>query len=75
MTKGLVAAACWLVGTADAEPPKVDARAWLVENPVSGEVLAQHAQRYQIPIASITKLMTAMVVVSVRQFAKPLVEM
>jgi D-alanyl-D-alanine carboxypeptidase (penicillin-binding protein 5/6) len=56
-----VAAACWLVGTADAEPPKVDARAWLVENPVSGEVLAQHAQRYQIPIASITKLMTVIV--------------
>jgi serine-type D-Ala-D-Ala carboxypeptidase (penicillin-binding protein 5/6) len=56
-----VAAACGLAGTAGAEPPKVDARAWLVENPVTGDVLARHAERYQVPIASITKLMTVIV--------------
>ena len=44
-----------------APPPSVDARAWLVENPVTGEVLASHAARYRMPIASITKLMTVLV--------------
>ena len=39
----------------------VDARAWLVENPVTGEVLASHDARYRTPIASITKLMTVIV--------------
>jgi D-alanyl-D-alanine carboxypeptidase (penicillin-binding protein 5/6) len=38
-----------------------DARAWLVVNPDTGEVLASHDSRYQAPIASITKLMTVIV--------------
>ena len=46
---------------AAAGPPAVDARAWLVENPATGEVLAAHDARYQTPIASITKLMTVIV--------------
>jgi D-alanyl-D-alanine carboxypeptidase (penicillin-binding protein 5/6) len=57
-----LAAACLLAATAEAtSPPRVEARAWLVENPVTGEVLGSHAARYQTPIASITKLMTVIV--------------
>jgi D-alanyl-D-alanine carboxypeptidase (penicillin-binding protein 5/6) len=53
---------CCLAGSATAgPPPTVDARAWLVENPSTGEVLAAHADRYRVPIASITKLMTVIV--------------
>jgi len=58
----LVVAACWVAGTASAaSPPRADARAWLVENAVTGDVLASHADRYEAPIASITKLMTVIV--------------
>jgi D-alanyl-D-alanine carboxypeptidase (penicillin-binding protein 5/6) len=57
-----LASACWLAATAGAAgPPSVDARAWLVENPVTGDVLGSHDARYQTPIASITKLMTVVV--------------
>jgi D-alanyl-D-alanine carboxypeptidase (penicillin-binding protein 5/6) len=57
-----LAAACLLAATAGAAaPPNVDARAWLVENPVSGEVLTSHDARFETPIASITKLMTVIV--------------
>ena len=46
---------------AAAAPPRVDARAWIVANATTGEVLAQHHSRQRIPIASITKLMTVIV--------------
>jgi len=56
------AAAFVLAATAGAAgPPNVNARAWLVENPSTGEVLASHDSRYRTPIASITKLMTVIV--------------
>jgi D-alanyl-D-alanine carboxypeptidase (penicillin-binding protein 5/6) len=42
--------------------PRVDARAYLVENAATGEVLLSHAAQRQLPIASITKLMTVIVV-------------
>ncbi len=42
--------------------PTVDARAWLVENPSTGEVLLAHGASSRVPIASITKLMTVLVV-------------
>jgi D-alanyl-D-alanine carboxypeptidase len=42
-------------------PPQVDARAFIVENPATGEVLAQHGAWVRVPIASITKLMTVVV--------------
>jgi serine-type D-Ala-D-Ala carboxypeptidase (penicillin-binding protein 5/6) len=58
---GVAAAACCLAATAGAAAPSVDARAWLVENPVTGEVLGSHEARYRTPIASITKLMTVIV--------------
>jgi D-alanyl-D-alanine carboxypeptidase len=42
-------------------PPPVLARAFIVENPGTGEVLAQHGAWTRVPIASITKLMTVLV--------------
>jgi D-alanyl-D-alanine carboxypeptidase len=42
-------------------PPPVLARAFIVENPATGEVLAQHGAWARVPIASITKLMTVLV--------------
>ena len=41
--------------------PRVNARAYLVENPVTGEVLVQHGAWGRVPIASLTKLMTVLV--------------
>ena len=58
-----VFAALALVTTAAAVagPPPVLARAFIVENPATGEVLAQHGAWTRVPIASITKLMTVLV--------------
>src|SRR5207244_569033 len=42
-------------------PPHVAGVAYLVTNVRTGEVLLKHAQRRQVPIASITKLMTVLV--------------
>jgi serine-type D-Ala-D-Ala carboxypeptidase (penicillin-binding protein 5/6) len=42
-------------------PPPVLARAFIVENPATGEVLAQHGAFARVPIASLTKLMTVVV--------------
>jgi len=57
------AAALAFVSTtaAHASPPRVTARAYLVENPATGEVLAQHGAWGRVPIASLTKLMTVLV--------------
>ena len=46
-----------------AAPPKVAARAYLVVDGTTGDVLLGHRQRARASIASITKLMTALVVV------------
>jgi len=54
-------AALVLVSSAQAGAPPVSARAFLVENPATGEVLAQHGAWATVPIASITKLMTVLV--------------
>jgi D-alanyl-D-alanine carboxypeptidase (penicillin-binding protein 5/6) len=43
-------------------PPEVTARAWLVADPHSGEVLAEHHSAEPRAIASLTKLMTAWIV-------------
>lgn len=61
LAAALAAAALLAAAAAAAGPPSVDARAWLVENPVTGDVLVSHDARYQTPIASITKLMTVIV--------------
>ena len=59
----LVALLCVLVlaAPASAAAPEVDARAWLVQNGTTGEVLVQHGADQRVPIASITKLMTVLV--------------
>src|SRR2546421_10285475 len=56
-----VAAALLFATPARAGAPAVSARAFLVENPATGEVLAQHGAWARAPIASITKLMTVVV--------------
>ena len=53
--------ACLAAGSARAAAPAPDARAWLVENPATGDVLAEHDAGRRVPIASITKLMTVLV--------------
>jgi D-alanyl-D-alanine carboxypeptidase len=58
---GAIAAALLVVAPAAAGPPKVTARAYLVENAATGEVLAARSARARVPIASITKLMTVLV--------------
>ena len=56
-----LAAALALAVAAVAAPPPVDAEAYLVQNAGTGEVLAAFDEREQLPMASITKLMTAIV--------------
>ena len=56
------AACCAGAATATASPPQLAARAWFVENVATGEVLASHEESTPMPIASITKLMTVLVV-------------
>jgi D-alanyl-D-alanine carboxypeptidase (penicillin-binding protein 5/6) len=69
----LLVTTCYLAGTAAAAAPPalppapaIDASAWLVENPASGEVLTEHNASEPVAIASITKLMTVLVVLDHR---------
>jgi D-alanyl-D-alanine carboxypeptidase (penicillin-binding protein 5/6) len=55
----LVAALAGSARAASAPQPR--ARAWLLENPLTGAVLASHDVGRRMPIASITKLMTLIV--------------
>ncbi|MFN2432921.1 MAG: D-alanyl-D-alanine carboxypeptidase family protein [Gemmatimonadota bacterium] len=57
----LLVAALALAAPAAASAPHVSARAWLVQNASTGEVLLGHNVRERVPIASITKLMTVLV--------------
>jgi serine-type D-Ala-D-Ala carboxypeptidase (penicillin-binding protein 5/6) len=41
-------------------PPQVTGRSYLVENGATGEILFSHDAREQVPVASITKLMTVL---------------
>ncbi len=63
MRRGLlvVAVALAFVGAARAAVPNPDARAFTVVNASTGEVLASHDAHAQVPVASITKLMTVLV--------------
>ena len=54
-------AALAFAAAAQAAVPPVSARAFIVENAATGEVLAQHGAWARAPIASITKLMTVIV--------------
>jgi serine-type D-Ala-D-Ala carboxypeptidase (penicillin-binding protein 5/6) len=56
-----VAAVALIVGApARAGIPSVEARAFLVQDATTGEVLAQHNASARVPIASLTKLMTVL---------------
>ena len=54
--------ACLVAVAATAAPPAVRGEAYVVQNATTGEVLAADDERERLPIASITKLMTALVV-------------
>lgn len=56
-------AAAAFAAAALAAPPPVQAEAYFVQNAATGEVLATHDERERRPIASITKLMTALLAV------------
>lgn len=56
-----LAATLALAAAAAAAPPPVDAEAYMIQNAGTGEVLAEQDARERLPIASITKLMTAIV--------------
>jgi D-alanyl-D-alanine carboxypeptidase (penicillin-binding protein 5/6) len=55
------AAALVLAAPAQAGAPAVSAQSFIVENPATGEILAQKGAWAKVPIASITKLMTVLV--------------
>lgn len=55
------AATLALAVVAAAAPPPVDAEAYLVQNSGTGEILAEQDADERLPMASITKLMTAIV--------------
>lgn len=57
----LVASGVTPAGAAAQEPPRLDARAWVLVDAADGERLAGRAVSRELPIASATKLMTAYV--------------
>jgi len=60
----LLALALWLVPgavAAQAGPEGIEAKSWIVVDARAGDVLASHAAKRRLPIASTTKLMTAYV--------------
>jgi D-alanyl-D-alanine carboxypeptidase (penicillin-binding protein 5/6) len=57
----VAAAGLIFVASAHAGAPQVNARAFVVVDGTTGDVLAQHAAGRRLPIASITKLMTVLV--------------
>jgi D-alanyl-D-alanine carboxypeptidase (penicillin-binding protein 5/6) len=56
----VAAAALALAAPVLAGPPRVNGRAYLVENGATGEILLARDARTRVPIASITKLMTVL---------------
>src|SRR5579859_221204 len=61
VTALVLTAAFAFAGATRAAPPTVDARAYEVVNATNGKVLAASEPDAELPIASITKLMTAIV--------------
>jgi serine-type D-Ala-D-Ala carboxypeptidase (penicillin-binding protein 5/6) len=57
------------VGAAVLPVPGVDAHAYVIENAATGEVLASSNPHERLPIASITKLMTVLVVLEHRKLS------
>jgi D-alanyl-D-alanine carboxypeptidase (penicillin-binding protein 5/6) len=56
-----LAAALALAAPAAAADPRIDARAWFVQNGTTGDVLLAHEADDRVPVASLTKLMTVLV--------------
>lgn len=54
------------------QPPSLSARAFLVYDPATGQILFSHNKAEQLPIASLTKLVTALVVMGDSGFTKPI---
>src|SRR5689334_7357095 len=61
LTVAVAALALAAAAPAHAAPPPVDARAYVIANAATGDVLAQRNAAEQLPIASLTKLMTILV--------------
>lgn len=61
LTLLVLAAVLALAPTASAAGPSVDARAYLVEDGRTGEVLLAQNPARQVPVASLTKLMTVLI--------------
>ena len=59
LAAGTIAAA--FAATAAAAPPPVTARAYILVNPQSEEILVERAADRRLPMASTTKIMTAIV--------------
>jgi D-alanyl-D-alanine carboxypeptidase (penicillin-binding protein 5/6) len=59
----VAAAALALATPALAALPQVHARAYMVEDAATGQVLAEYRERARVPIASLTKLMTVLLTV------------
>lgn len=57
-----VVAPAWAVVGMPPAPPKIEARAWMLLDASSGQVLASHNEDQKLEPASLTKLMTAYVV-------------
>jgi serine-type D-Ala-D-Ala carboxypeptidase (penicillin-binding protein 5/6) len=57
----LVVAVLAAAPSAHAAAPQPQARAWMVQNGSTGEILVAHNERERVPVASITKLMTVLV--------------
>jgi D-alanyl-D-alanine carboxypeptidase (penicillin-binding protein 5/6) len=60
---------CGAAHAAGAAVPTVDAHAYVIEDAATGEVLASSNPHEQLPIASITKLMTVLVVLQHRKLS------
>lgn len=50
-----------IAGPSSAAPPRIQASSYILVNPATGEVLAQRAPDRRLPMASTTKIMTALV--------------
>lgn len=66
-------AGLFLCAPSSAAGPTVSARAFVVQNAATGEVLAASHSRQRLPIASITKLMTAIVALDHAKPGDPIV--
>jgi D-alanyl-D-alanine carboxypeptidase (penicillin-binding protein 5/6) len=68
--KGLLVAAAALALAAPvlAAPPQVSGHAYVIENGITGEVLASRDVHERVPVASLTKLMTVLLTL---EYAKP----